>query len=103
MNKPLRHIWLVVSVLFILLFTSTTYFQVVAQERLNADGRNVRTIYNEWGPAPRLDRGGRQGDRVLDPHGRHLRLPALLRSGRDVRSITGYYSVVYGFSGSSAR
>src|SRR5690625_6259423 len=49
MNKPLRHVWLVVSVLFVLLFTSTTYFQVVAQERLNTDGRNARTIYNEFG------------------------------------------------------
>ena len=49
MNRPLRHLWLVVSVLFALLFTSTTYCQVVAQGRLNADGRNVRTIYNEFG------------------------------------------------------
>src|SRR5699024_12482033 len=49
MNRPLRHAWLVVSVLFVLLFTSTTYFQAVAQERLNTDGRNARTIYNEFG------------------------------------------------------
>src|SRR5699024_4690771 len=48
-DKPLRHVWLVVSVLFVLLFTSTTHFQVVAQERLNSDGRNARTIYNEFG------------------------------------------------------
>src|SRR5690625_1504957 len=47
--QPLRCVWLVVSVLFVLLFTSATYFQVVAQERLNTDGRNARTIYNEFG------------------------------------------------------
>ena len=40
MNRPLRHVWLVISVLFALLFASTTYFQVIAQGRLNADGRN---------------------------------------------------------------
>ena len=40
MNKPLRHVWLVVGVLFVLLFTSTTYFQVVAQSRLSAHGQN---------------------------------------------------------------
>lgn len=99
MNKPLRHIWLVVSVLFILLFTSTTYFQVVAQERLNADGRNVRTIYNEWG----RHRGSIVVDgeaiasstRTDDTYGYQRSYDP----GEMYASITGYYSVVYGFSG----
>ena len=99
MNRPLRHLWLVVSVLFALLFTSTTYFQVVAQGRLNADGRNVRTIYNEF--------GRHRGPIVVD--GEAIASSArsddsygYLRSydpGAMYASVTGYYSVVYGFSG----
>lgn len=99
MNKPLRHVWLVVSLLFLLLFTSTTYFQVVAQGRLNADGRNVRTIYNEFGRhrgpivvdgtaiAASVESGDTYGYlRTYDP-------------GAMYAPVTGYYSVIYGFSG----
>lgn len=99
MNKPLRHVWLVVSVLFLLLFTSTTYFQVVAQGRLNADGRNARTIYNEFGRhrgpivvdgsaiATSVESGDTYGYlRTYDP-------------GAMYAHVTGYYSVIYGFTG----
>lgn len=99
MNRPLRHLWLVVSVLFVLLFTSTTYFQVVAQGRLNADGRNVRTIYNEF--------GRHRGPIVVDgtaiaSSARSDDSYGYLRSydpGAMYAPVTGYYSVVYGFSG----
>lgn len=99
MNRPLRHVWLVISVLFVLLFTSTTYFQVVAQGRLNANGHNDRTLYNEY--------GRHRGPIVVDGHA-----VAVSRSSDDtygyLRSydpgamyapVTGYYSVVYGFTG----
>lgn len=99
MNRPLRHVWLVVSVLFALLFASTTYFQVIAQGRLNADGRNARTIYNEF--------GSHRGPIVVD--GEAIASSAesddtygYLRSydpGAMYAPVTGYYSVVYGFSG----
>ncbi|GAA1483552.1 peptidoglycan D,D-transpeptidase FtsI family protein [Brachybacterium fresconis] len=99
MNKPLRHVWLVVSVLFVLLFTSTTYFQVIAQDRLNANSQNLRTTYNEYG----RHRGPIvvDGDPIAtstasgDTYG-------YLRSydpGAMYAPVTGYYSVVYGFSG----
>lgn len=99
MNKPLRHVWLVVGVLFVLLFTSTTYFQVVAQSRLNANGQNLRTTYNEYGrhrgpivvDGEAIANSTASGDtygylRGYDP-------------GAMYAPVTGYYSVVYGFSG----
>jgi len=99
MNKPLRHVWLVVSVLFVLLFTSTTYFQVVAQERLNTDGRNARTIYNEFGRhrGPIVVDGSPIATSVEsdDTYG-YLRT---YDPGSIYAPVTGYYSVVYGFSG----
>lgn len=99
MNKPLRHVWLVVAVIFLLLFGSTTYFQVIRQNALQADGRNMRTVYNEFnrhrGPlvvggeaiassTPSQDQYGYQRSYTDGP----MYAPA-----------TGYYSVLYGFSG----
>ena len=99
MNTPLRHVWLVTGVLFLLLFTSTTYFQVIAQDRLNAHSQNDRTLYNEY--------GRHRGPIVVDGH-------AVARSqesddtygylrtydpGALYAPVTGYYSVVYGFTG----
>lgn len=99
MNRPLRHVWLVISVLFVLLFTSTTYFQVVAQERLNANGHNDRTLYNEY--------GRHRGPIVVDGHAVGVSRSSddtygYLRSydpGAMYAPVTGYYSVVYGFTG----
>ena len=99
MNKPLRHVWLVVSVLFVLLFTSTTYFQVVAQGRLNAHGQNLRTTYNEY--------GRHRGPIVVDGEAIASSTASedtygFLRGydpGAMYAPVTGYYSVVYGFSG----
>lgn len=99
MNQPLRHVWLVVCVLFALLFGSTTYFQVVAQARLNAHGQNDRTLYNEYGrhrgpivvDGEAIASSQESGDtygylRTYDP-------------GAMYAPVTGYYSVVYGFTG----
>ncbi|WP_394216495.1 peptidoglycan D,D-transpeptidase FtsI family protein [Brachybacterium vulturis] len=99
MNRPLRHVWLVISVLFLLLFTSTTYFQVIAADRLNADGHNARTLYNEY--------GRHRGPLVVDGHAVASSQSSddtygYLRSydpGAMYAPVTGYYSVVYGFTG----
>ncbi|AYF97853.1 peptidoglycan D,D-transpeptidase FtsI family protein [Protaetiibacter intestinalis] len=45
MNKELRRISLLVLAMFVALFTSSTVIQVVEQENLQADSRNVRTLY----------------------------------------------------------
>lgn len=99
MNKPLRHVALVVAVLFLLLFGSTTYIQAFQQTSLNADGRNARAIYNNYGK--------HRGSIVVD--GKAI---AVSKNSDDVygyqRSytegamyapVTGYQSVIYGTSG----
>ena len=99
MNRPLRHVWLVISVLFVLLFTSTTYFQVVAKDRLNAHSQNDRTLYNEY--------GRHRGAIVVDGHPIALSETSddtygYLRTydpGQMYAPASGYYSVLYGFTG----
>lgn len=99
MNKPLRHVSLVVAVLFVLLFGSTTYIQVLQATSLNADPRNARTIYNEFGK----DRGPIvvAGDAIASstPSDDSYGYQRAYDPGAMYAPITGYYSVVYGFSG----
>lgn len=45
MNKELRRVSIVVLLMFIALFTSTSIIQVFQQDSLKADSRNVRTLY----------------------------------------------------------
>ncbi len=45
MNKQLRRVTIVVLLMFLALFGSTTVIQVFQQDNLKADGRNVRTLY----------------------------------------------------------
>lgn len=45
MNKELRRVSIVVLIMFLALFGSTTIIQVFQQDNLSADGRNVRTLY----------------------------------------------------------
>ena len=99
MNKPLRHVWLVVGVLFVLLFTSTTYFQVIAQGRLAAHGQNQRTLQSEY--------GRHRGPIVVDGHAIATSQESgdtygYLRTydpGAMYAPITGYYAGAYGITG----
>ncbi|CAM3984220.1 peptidoglycan D,D-transpeptidase FtsI family protein [Helcobacillus massiliensis] len=102
MNKPLRHVSLVLAVLFLLLFGSSTYFQAIRTHELSADSRNARAIYNEYGRArgPIVVDGEAvaTSTQVNDNYGYQRSYdPA-----RTYSSVTGYYSVVYGFSGIEA-
>ncbi|TPW98875.1 penicillin-binding protein 2, partial [Schumannella luteola] len=45
MNKELRRVSVLILAMFLALCTSTTVIQVVQQESLQADSRNVRTLY----------------------------------------------------------
>ncbi|MCS6712073.1 penicillin-binding protein 2 [Brachybacterium sp. EF45031] len=99
MNQPLRHVALVVTMLFLLLFGSTTAIQVVQQSRLDNDSRNARAIYDDFGrprgslvvdgtpiasSSPTDDIYGQQ--RSYDP-------------GMMYAPVTGHQSVVYGSTG----
>ena len=99
MNKPLRHIWLVVASLFLLLFGSTTYFQVIDQSRLENDSRNARTVYNEFGRhrGPLVVDGEAiaYSEKTQDRYG----YQRIYKHGPLYAPVTGYYSVVYGFTG----
>ncbi|MEE1650812.1 penicillin-binding transpeptidase domain-containing protein [Brachybacterium sp. J144] len=99
MNKPLRHVWLVVGVLFMLLFTSTTYFQVIAQDRLNDNANNRRTQYSEFGRhrgAIVVDGTAIATSVESDDNYRYLRT---YDPGAMYAPVTGYYSVIYGYTG----
>ena len=49
MNTPVRRLATVVLVMFVALMMSATWVQYVQAPTLNADQRNVRTLYNEYG------------------------------------------------------
>lgn len=99
MNKPLRHVSLVLAVLLLFLFGSTTYFQVIKAEELNSNGRNARTIYNEFGrPRGPIVVDGvaiASSTKVNNRYG----LKREYARGPLYAPVTGYNSVVYGFGG----
>lgn len=99
MNRPLRHVWLVIAVLFLVLFAATTYIQVFQSTSLNADSRNARTMYAEFGRdrGPVVVAGSAVADSVpsQDSYG----YQRTYTGGGLYAPVTGYYSVVYGFSG----
>lgn len=49
MNTPVRRLATVIALMFLALMVSTTSIQFVQAGSLNADSRNVRMIYNEFG------------------------------------------------------
>lgn len=49
MNRPLRHITIIITAVFLVMMGVTTYIQAFQAPSLNADSRNVRTIYHEYG------------------------------------------------------
>ena len=48
MNRELKRVSIVVIVLFVALFTSTTVIQAVAADQLGDDSRNTRTLYESY-------------------------------------------------------
>ncbi|HZI96429.1 MAG TPA: penicillin-binding protein 2 [Actinomycetales bacterium] len=99
MNAPLRRLAVVAFVLFATLFASTTWTQFVDAGRLNADGRNTRTLLEELG----RDRGpivvageavatSTEVDDVYNYQREYAQGPLYAHS-------TGFYSVFFGASG----
>jgi penicillin-binding protein A len=99
MNTPLRRISLVVIAMFLALMGAATWVQYVQAAQLNADPRNVRTLYREYdnfrGPIVVGGEPIATSTPVDDPFG-YLRAYA---SGPLYAHVTGYYSIVYGRTG----
>ena len=100
MNTPLRRLATVVVVMFLVLMGATTWVQFVQAPTLNADQRNVRTLYREYGNVARADRRRRAGRS-------RRRCRSTTRSATSASTptaplyapVTGFYSVVYGAHG----
>lgn len=101
MNTPLRRLATVVVVMFVALMGATTWVQFVQAPSLNADQRNVRTLYREYGNARGPIVVGEQAiatsTKVDDPFGYQRQY--LPETAPIYAPVTGYYSVVYQRSG----
>ena len=95
MNTPLRRLATVVILMFFVLMGGATWVQFVDAPHLNADQRNVRTLYREFGkPRGPIVVGGdtiASSVAVADPFG----FQRSYANGPLYAPVTGYYSVVY--------
>ncbi|GAB2678079.1 peptidoglycan D,D-transpeptidase FtsI family protein [Thalassiella azotivora] len=102
MNAPLRRLALVAFALFATLLVSTTWTSFVAADRLDADGRNTRTIIEEAGrergPIVVSGQPVAQSVPVDDVYGFLRTYPQAV----EYAHVTGYFSVVYGPAGLEA-
>ena len=98
MNVPLRRVATVVLVMFLALMVSTTWIQVFQASSLDSDGRNVRTIYREYGNfrGPIVVAGDAiaSSTAVDDPFG----FQRAYSDGPLYAPVSGYFSVVNGTS-----
>ncbi|MFP7697360.1 peptidoglycan D,D-transpeptidase FtsI family protein [Trueperella sp. LYQ143] len=95
MNPPLRKLTAIVIVMFLTLMAAATSLQFFRADSLNADARNVRTLYKQYG----IDRGpiivageAITGSTAVDSPYRYQRTYS---HGELYAPITGYFSVVY--------
>jgi penicillin-binding protein A len=96
MNEPIRKLSVVVLVMFLALMVAASWIQVVQAGSLNADGRNVRTLYREFGNfrGPFIVDGERivYSQPVDDP----FNYQRTYTDGELYAAATGYYSIVFG-------
>ena len=99
MNKTIRHISALTLVMFLSLFAATTWIQFVKAPELNADSRNVRTLYREFGTnrGPILVEGKEIVHSV--PSNDSFKYDRVYTNGPLYAPVTGFYSVVYGRTG----
>jgi peptidoglycan glycosyltransferase len=99
MNKELRRVSLVVLLMFIALFTSSTIIQVFQQDNLKADGRNARTLYASFSAerGPILVDGEPIASSVpVDDEYKYQRTYA---DGELYSAVTGYFTLNQGNTG----
>jgi len=98
-NTPLRRLATVVLAMFGILVGGATWVQFVQAPDLNADPRNVRTLYREYGnhrgPIVVAGEAVASSAPIDDPFG----YQRSYLNGPLYAPVTGYYSVVYGPEG----
>jgi len=96
MNQPLRRLATVVIAMFIALMGAATWVQFVQAKDLNADPRNARTLYREFGNArgPIVVDGKAVAEsvKVDDP----FNYQRTYTDGDLYSALTGFYSIVNG-------
>lgn len=96
MNDPIRRLSVVVLTMFLAIMVAASWIQVVAASSLNSDGRNVRTLYREFGNfrGPFIVDGEAvvMSEPVDDPYN----YQRTYTNGRLYAAATGYYSIVFG-------
>jgi len=99
MNKPLRRLSLIALIMFVALFASSTWISYVKAPQLNADSRNTRTLYREFG----TNRGPIvvDGNEVVKstPVKSAFKYQREYTDGTLFAPVTGFYSIVYGRTG----
>ncbi|WP_062519284.1 peptidoglycan D,D-transpeptidase FtsI family protein [Demequina silvatica] len=96
MNEPVRRLSVIVLAMFLTLMIAASYIQVIAAGDLNADARNVRTLYREYGTF--------RGPIVVDgesvvwskPVDDPFNYQRTYADGPLYAAATGYYSIVFG-------
>ncbi len=96
MNDPVRRLSVVILVMFLALMAAASWIQVISAGSLNADPRNVRTLYREFGTY--------RGPFVVDgesivysaPSNDSFNYQRSYTDGPLYAAATGYYSIVYG-------
>jgi peptidoglycan glycosyltransferase len=98
-NKELRRVSIVVLLMFIALFGSSTVIQVFQQDNLKADSRNVRTLYDSFSAerGPILVDGEPIAESVpVDDEYKYQRVYA---DGPLYSAVTGYFTLNQGNTG----
>lgn len=102
MNASIRRLSVVILGMFLVLMASSTWLQFFEADSLNADPRNRRTLYREY--------GNFRGPIVVDGSPIVYSVPVddvfgyqrIYTDGALYAPVTGYYSVVFGRSGIEA-
>jgi penicillin-binding protein A len=99
MNTPLRRIAIVMVAMFVALMGAATWVQFIQAPSLNADSRNVRTLYREFNKSRGPIVIG--GDPVVasSPVKDAFGYQRTYTNGPLFAPVTGFYSVVYGRTG----
>ena len=99
MNEPIRRLSVVTLLMFLALMMAASWIQVVNAGSLNADARNVRTLYREYGDF--------RGPIIVDGNAIAYSTPVddpfnyqrTYVDGELYAPVTGFYSIVFGRTG----